>query len=133
VKGIVGKVDRVLLCTGKIYYELNEEREKLKRDNVAIVRVEQLYPLQPEDLSVALGPYADNTPVVWVQEEPENMGAWRRMRGKFGYILDGRLPFFGLYRLASASPATGSPSMHKKEQREIIEQAFGPIVGYSQV
>ena len=130
-KGIVGKAERVLLCTGKIYYELNEEREKLKRDDVAIVRVEQLYPLQPEDLGAALGHYADNTPVVWVQEEPENMGAWRRMRGKFGYILDGRLPFFGLYRSASASPATGSPSMHKKEQREIIGQAFGPIVGYS--
>ncbi|MCC6154148.1 MAG: 2-oxoglutarate dehydrogenase E1 component [Candidatus Hydrogenedentes bacterium] len=130
-KGIVGKVERVLLCTGKIYYELMEEREKLKRDDVAIVRVEQLYPLQPEDLQAALQAYADNTPVLWVQEEPENMGAWRRMRGKFGYILDGRLPFYGLYRPASASPATGSPSMHKKEQREIIEQAFGPIVGFS--
>jgi 2-oxoglutarate dehydrogenase E1 component len=132
VNGIVGKVDRVLFCAGKIYYELLEEREKLKRDDVAIVRVEQLYPLQPEDMRSVFEHYADNTPVLWVQEEPENMGAWRRMRGKFGYILDGRLPFYGLYRPASPSPATGSPSMHKKEQREIIEQAFGPILGFSQ-
>ncbi|MBM3289990.1 MAG: 2-oxoglutarate dehydrogenase E1 component, partial [Candidatus Hydrogenedentes bacterium] len=130
-QGITGAVDRVLLCTGKMYYELIEERDKLQRNDVAIVRVEQLYPLQPEDMQAVLQEYADNTPVLWVQEEPENMGAWRRMRGKFGYILDGRLPFYGLYRAASPSPATGSPSMHKKEQREIIEQAFGPILGYS--
>jgi len=94
--------------------------------------VEQLYPLQPADLHEVLKLYKDNTPVLWVQEEPENMGAWRRMRGKFGYILEGRLPFFGLYRPASASPATGSPGWHKKEQREIIENAFGTILGYSE-
>ncbi|MCC6489310.1 MAG: 2-oxoglutarate dehydrogenase E1 component, partial [Candidatus Hydrogenedentes bacterium] len=130
-KGIVGKVNRILLCTGKIYYELAEEREKLKRDDVAILRVEQLYPLQPEDLQAALEPYPDNTPVFWVQEEPENMGAWRRMRGKFGYILLGRLPFYGIYRPASASPATGSASSHKMEQRELLDQAFGECLGYS--
>ncbi|MDZ4861550.1 MAG: 2-oxoglutarate dehydrogenase E1 component [Candidatus Hydrogenedentes bacterium] len=131
-KGITDAAARVILCTGKIYYELYEEREKLKRDDVAIVRVEQLYPLQPADLHEVLKLYKDNTPVLWVQEEPENMGAWRRMRGKFGYILEGRLPFFGLYRPASASPATGSPGWHKKEQREIIENAFGTILGYSE-
>jgi 2-oxoglutarate dehydrogenase E1 component len=69
--------------------------------------------------------------VIWVQEEPENMGAWRRMRGKFGYILLGRLPFYGIYRPASASPATGSLKCHKAEQRELMDQAFGPLLGYS--
>ncbi|GMU92800.1 MAG: hypothetical protein AMXMBFR4_18580 [Candidatus Hydrogenedentota bacterium] len=130
-KGIVGKVDRLLMCSGKIYYELAEEREKLKRDDIAIIRVEQLYPLQPEDLHAVLKDYPDNTPTLWVQEEPENMGAWRRMRGKFGYILEGRLPFYGIYRPASASPAAGSYTCHKIEQREIIELAFGALAGHS--
>ena len=103
---------------------LADERETLGRDDVAILRVEQLYPLQPEDLEAALAPYADGVPVVWVQEEPENMGAWRRMRGKFGMNWFGRFPFRGIFRPASASPATGSAHSHRREQRELIVAAF---------
>src|SRR6476659_4774843 len=69
------KVKRVLLCSGKVYYDLLDARRKLARDDVAIVRLEQLYPLNQE-LVKALEPYADGTPLVWVQEEPSNMGAW---------------------------------------------------------
>ncbi len=71
------RVERVLACTGKLYYELEEQREKLGRDDVAILRFEQLYPLPEARIAEALAPYAPATPVVWVQEEPENMGAWR--------------------------------------------------------
>ena len=67
----------MLLCSGKIYYELEQKRTDLKRDNVAIVRMEQLYPLPKEPLRAALADVPDGTPVFWVQEEPENMGAWR--------------------------------------------------------
>ena len=130
-KGICGEVERIILCSGKVYYDLAEERERLERNDVAILRVEQVYPLQPEDLQAALEPYPENTPVFWVQEEPENMGAWRRMRGKFGYILLGRFPFYGVYRPASASPATGSSASHKIEQRDLLDEAFGQPLGFS--
>ena len=113
---------RILLCTGKIYYELDKYREESKRTDVAIVRVEQLYPLKLQTLKDALAIYPNDTPVTWVQEEPENMGPWRYMLVKFGLEL-GR-PFSGVYRPASASPATGSASAHKIEQAELIETAF---------
>jgi 2-oxoglutarate dehydrogenase E1 component len=118
-------VKRVLLCSGKVYYELDQEREAQGRTDVAILRVEELYPLQDEIVREALAPYAEGTPVMWVQEEPENMGAWRHLYVRFGqHILD-RWPFTGVTRPASASPATGSASSHKMEQRALLMQAFG--------
>ena len=117
-------VTRILCCSGKIYYELEEERRQRERDDVAILRFEQLYPLIEDDLTEALRPYADETPVVWVQEEPENMGAWRYLHARFQDRIAKRFPFSGLSRPASASPATGSGSSHKLEQRTILDQAF---------
>jgi 2-oxoglutarate dehydrogenase E1 component len=119
------RVKRVLFCTGKIYYELEKQREELKRDDVAILRLEQLYPLRDEVLQSALACYPDKTPVVWVQEEPENMGAWHYLHVRFGETLFQRLPFSGVCRPASASPATGSAAAHKAEQRQILARAFG--------
>ena len=121
------KPKRILLCSGKIYYELAQEREKLKRDDVAILRVEQLYPLRPEHLEAALSSYAAGTPVHWVQEEPENMGAWWYMRIHFGEQLLGRYPFSVIARLESASPATGSHKSHHNEQHKILDQAFAGL------
>jgi 2-oxoglutarate dehydrogenase E1 component len=123
--GRVKGVKRILLCAGKIYYDLDAERRETKREDVAILRVEQVYPLQPPDLNEALKAYADDTPVYWVQEEPENMGAWRRMKGKFGERLLGRFPFTVASRPASASPATGSAHSHRNEQNQILATAFG--------
>ncbi|MBI5094873.1 MAG: 2-oxoglutarate dehydrogenase E1 component, partial [Candidatus Hydrogenedentes bacterium] len=118
-------VKRILVCCGKIYYELEEERVKQGRNDVAIVRLEQLYPMrEPPVLMTALEPYQAGTPVIWVQEEPENMGAWRYLRARFGSMFQERFPFHGIYRSISASPATGSASCHKKEQRQLIERAF---------
>jgi len=113
---------RILLCSGKIYYELDKYREESKRTDVTIVRVEQLYPLKLQTLKDALSIYPKDTPVTWVQEEPENMGPWRYMLVKFGLELGRK--FSGVYRPASASPATGSASAHKIEQAELIETAF---------
>lgn len=117
-------VKRILLCAGKVYYDLEKEREELGRNDVAIIRLEQLYPLSDEALQAALAPYADGTPAFWVQEEPENMGAWRYLRVTFGNALYDRLPFSGISRPASASPATGSASSHKLEQAELLKAAF---------
>ena len=119
------KTGRVLLCTGKIYYELRAQREALGREDVAIVRIEQLYPFPAEELREVLAGVADGTPVYWVQEEPANMGAWWSLRLRFcGQIFD-RFPFAGITRPESASPATGSKTSHKLEQDRLLEKAFG--------
>jgi 2-oxoglutarate dehydrogenase E1 component len=120
----VKKASKVLLCSGKIYYELDKYRREHAREDVAIVRLEQLYPLDQKLLEAALKDQADGTPVAWVQEEPENMGPWRYMRVTFGERLFRRFPFSGVFRPASASPATGSHNAHKIEQAKLLEAAF---------
>ncbi|TAJ24080.1 MAG: 2-oxoglutarate dehydrogenase E1 component, partial [Planctomycetota bacterium] len=115
---------RVLVCSGKIYYELVDAREKLQRADVAILRLEQLYPFEPEQFRPQLESLKANTPVVWVQDEPENMGAWPFLRARIGERLLARHPFSGVTRRAAASPATGSPASHKLEHAELVERAF---------
>jgi 2-oxoglutarate dehydrogenase E1 component len=121
------QIEGVLVCSGKLYYELETEREERRRHDVAIVRLEQFYPMPWSELKAALAEYRDGTPVYWVQEEPENMGAWRFLLARFGGELFDRLPFSGVFRRASPSPATGSASAHKLEQKELLMQAFGSI------
>ncbi len=118
------KTAKILLCSGKIYYELAAQREQLQRDDVAILRVEQLYPLADAEMLAALEPYTADTPAMWVQEEPENMGAWRYWYCRYGRRLLERHPFSVSCRVASGSPATGSASSHKLEQQEIFQRAF---------
>ncbi len=118
------KVGRVLLCSGKLYYDLLDARRKLGREDVAIVRLEQLYPLNDE-LAKALERYADGTPLVWVQEEPSNMGAWYFVNARLRDVIGDRLPLSLASRAESASPATGSKASHYLEQKMLIEAAFG--------
>jgi 2-oxoglutarate dehydrogenase E1 component len=118
------KVKRVLLCSGKIYYDLLDARRKLGREDVAIVRLEQLYPLNQE-LVKALEPYADGTPLLWVQEEPSNMGAWYFVNARIRDVIGTRMPLSLASRVESASPATGSKASHYLEQKMLIEVAFG--------
>ncbi len=118
-------VKRVLLTSGKIFYELDDARRQAKRQDVAIVRLEQYYPLSLDLLEEALAPYPDGTPVVWVQEEPRNMGAWSFLLLRLGRQLFGRWPLGCVTRPESASPATGSTAAHRKEQAELIAQALG--------
>jgi len=119
------KVSKVFLCSGKIFYELDKAREDLGRDDVAILRVEQLYPLRDSHVRAALEPYAEGTPLVWIQDEPENMGAWRHLRARFGDRVFGSYPLSVVSRVESASPATGSASSHRLETQEIMDHAFG--------
>ncbi|HEY3915106.1 MAG TPA: 2-oxoglutarate dehydrogenase E1 component [Verrucomicrobiae bacterium] len=125
--GDAQKIRRILMCSGKIYYELAQQRESLNRQDVAILRLEQLYPLDEHVLQSALAPYVAGTPVWWVQEEPENMGAWRYLRVRFGETMCGHFPFGGIRRPPSPSPATGSARIHKKDQKYLIAQAFSDV------
>jgi 2-oxoglutarate dehydrogenase E1 component len=119
-----GPFKKALLCSGKVYYDLLQERETRGANDVAIVRMEQLYPLQDAHLAKALEGLPDGKPVVWVQEEPENMGAWRSVRLRFLEKMLGRYPFKGVFRPAGASPATGSANSHKIEQKQLMNEAF---------
>ncbi|WCJ58309.1 2-oxoglutarate dehydrogenase E1 component [Fontisphaera persica] len=125
------QVSRVLLCAGKLYYELEARREKLGVEDVAIVRLEQLYPFPRAELEALLGDCKPGTNVIWVQEEPENMGAWHYLRVTVSMQFLNRLPFSGICRPASASPATGSASAHQLEQEELLAKVFAaeqPVV-----
>jgi 2-oxoglutarate dehydrogenase E1 component len=96
---------------------------ELKRDDVAILRLEQLYPLPRDPLQKLLAQYASGKPVQWVQEEPENMGAWRYLYRCFGNEI-GDHPLGHVCRPASAAPATGSHNSHKIEQEKLLHGAF---------
>jgi 2-oxoglutarate dehydrogenase E1 component len=121
------KVRRVLACSGKVYYDLLDEREKLGRDDVAIIRYEQLYPLRPQELRDVLAPYADGTELVWVQEEPFNSGAWYYLNAHLPQLLGDRLPLRCVSRSPSASPATGSKKAHDLEQQQVVDDAFAEL------
>jgi len=111
-------VSRILLCSGKIFYELLAERQERGVADVAIVRVEQLYPFPDSTLEGIFQRYPKHREVIWVQEEPRNMGAWRFVRAWINHPLE----YVG--RPESASPATGSYRRHLKEQAAILEMAF---------
>ncbi len=118
------EVHRVLLCSGKLYYELEARRRQLGREDIAILRLEQFYPFPRAELEDLLAECAPGTHVIWVQEEPENMGAWHFLRVTVSMAFLGRLPFSGVCRPASASPATGSHAAHEIEQQELLARAF---------
>ncbi|HEX8090832.1 MAG TPA: multifunctional oxoglutarate decarboxylase/oxoglutarate dehydrogenase thiamine pyrophosphate-binding subunit/dihydrolipoyllysine-residue succinyltransferase subunit [Blastocatellia bacterium] len=117
-------VIRVLLCSGKVYYDLIAQRKNLGDETTAIVRVEQFYPFPKNLIARELSNYASAADVCWVQEEPHNMGGWffmePRLRGMLG--ANQRLRYAG--RPPSASPATGSHTIHQMEQRQLVKDAF---------
>ncbi|MGY1737478.1 multifunctional oxoglutarate decarboxylase/oxoglutarate dehydrogenase thiamine pyrophosphate-binding subunit/dihydrolipoyllysine-residue succinyltransferase subunit [Geodermatophilus sp. SYSU D00684] len=116
-------VRRVLLCSGKVAYDLLAQRENEGRADTAILRVEQLYPLPAEQIAEAVGRYPNAQDLVWVQEEPANMGAWSFMALNLPEHLGGRT-LRRVSRKASASPAVGSAKVHEVEQKELVAQAF---------
>ena len=117
-------VKRLLLCSGKVYYDLEERRRQDGREDIAILRFEQLYPLSAPVIEQALAPYAPDVEIFWVQEEPRNMGAWSFMHEHLPDLLRRDSRLIPVTRPASASPATGSRSSHNIEQAELIEAAF---------
>jgi 2-oxoglutarate dehydrogenase E1 component len=119
-----GETKRVLLCSGKIYFELAAKRKAAERSDVAIGRIELLYPLRDESVRSLLEGVPEGTPIVWVQEEPENMGAWWYLRARFGEKLFGKHPFRSVTRPEAATPASGAHSSHKVEQERLLAAAF---------
>jgi len=119
-----GEVRRLLLCTGKIYYELLEARQEQEIGSVALVRVEQLYPFPEAELRVVLERHSRAREVFWVQEEAQNMGGWNFVRSRLERILPDDCELVYVGRDEAASPATGSYQVHQAEQREIVERAL---------
>lgn len=115
---------KILLCSGKIYYQLQQRLRQAGTYGVSIVRIEQLYPFPQTRLEKLVQRYPKAVTWTWVQEEPENMGAWHFIRPRIEATIDKSLAFVG--RNAAASPATGFPDIYKKEQNAVIDQAIGP-------
>jgi len=121
----VENVRRLLLCSGKVYYDLVAERTVRNDSTTAIVRIEQLYPFHGEQLRAIVAAYSDSTRYVWVQEEPENMGAWRYIKEELE-ILVGKISCIA--RPADSSPAVGSHKIHQQQQKTLVEMAFTEIL-----
>ncbi len=124
----VKKIKKVVLCSGKIYFDLLEAREKLKRKDIVFYRIEQLYPFPAKTLVKELKPYAKSASFYWCQEEPKNMGAWFSVRDYIQWTLDNikasnkQVSYIG--RSPDASPATGYAKRHISQQQEIIKKVF---------
>jgi 2-oxoglutarate dehydrogenase E1 component len=117
-------VRSVLLCSGKVYFELMERAEKESREDVAVLRLEQIYPFPREQLTQALEAYPNVRMLRWVQEEPENMGAYSYLHTVLHSGLPGGIQFSHVSREESASPAAGSATLHEQEQAELLAAAF---------
>ena len=122
------KIRKVILCSGKIYFDLLDAREKLKKDDVVFYRIEQLYPFPIKPLVKEIKAYKKNAKFYWCQEEPKNMGAWFSVRDYIQWTLDyigannNKISYIG--RNLAASPATGYAKRHLSQQKEIIEKVF---------
>ena len=121
-------INKVILCSGKIYFDLLDAREKYKRRDVVLLRIEQLYPFPAKSLVKSIKPYAKNAEFIWCQEEPKNMGAWSHVRDYIQWTLDfikannKNVSYIG--RAPAASPATGYAKRHIAQQKEILEKVF---------
>jgi 2-oxoglutarate dehydrogenase E1 component len=124
------KVKRVIACSGKVYYDLVKKREEKGSDDIAILRVEQLYPFPHKAFGAELKKYPNATDIVWCQDEPQNQGAWFFVQHYIHEnMLDGqKLGYSG--RAASASPAVGYSHLHQEQQKALIDGAFAKLKGF---
>ncbi|AOE49668.1 2-oxoglutarate dehydrogenase E1 component [Kangiella sediminilitoris] len=119
------KVERVVMCSGKVYYDLLKKRRDEKLDNVAIVRIEQLYPFPHEEVEKILASYKAAKTFVWCQEEPQNQGAWYCSRHNLDEAAPTNDPVIFAGRAASAAPAVGYASIHNEQQNKLVNDALG--------
>ena len=117
-------VTRVVFCSGKVYFDLLEARRADEARNVAIVRIEQLYPFPTEDYAAALAHYPNAREIVWCQEEPQNQGAWYQIRHRLQDSLHGNQELLYSGRRPAAAPATGIPQLHSTEQHGLVAAAI---------
>jgi 2-oxoglutarate dehydrogenase complex dehydrogenase (E1) component-like enzyme len=118
-------IRRVILATGKVALDALGARAKAGRTDVAVVRVEQLHPWPADQIAGAVADYPRAETVVWLQEEPENMGAWNFVRDRLHSLLGADYRLQRVSRVASGSPATGSHAMHELEQADLLARAMG--------
>jgi 2-oxoglutarate dehydrogenase E1 component len=124
------KVKRIVVCSGKVYYDLAKKREEAGAHDTAILRVEQLYPFPHKVFAAELKKYPNATDIVWCQDEPQNQGAWFFVQHYIHEnMLDGqKLGYSG--RAASASPAVGYSHLHQVQQKALVDGAFGKLKGF---
>jgi len=120
----VKKVKRVIMCSGKVYYDLLIQRREEKLNDVAIVRIEELYPFPVESLNVALDKYINAEELIWCQEEPKNQGAWDYFEPRFAAKLDHPCMVEYIGREPSAAPAVGSAKVHAQQQKKLVKEAL---------
>jgi 2-oxoglutarate dehydrogenase E1 component len=117
-------VERVVFCSGKVYFDLLEARHARGLSNVAIVRIEQLYPFPQKAFVATLAAYPDTSEIIWCQEEPQNQGAWDQIKHRFHYLIEqGKQPYY-VGRPASAAPAVGHRSVHVAQQERLVDEAL---------
>jgi 2-oxoglutarate dehydrogenase E1 component len=117
-------VERVIFCSGKVYYDLRAERGRRDIENLPLVRIAQIYPFPHDDFRAQIERYKSATEIVWCQEEPRNQGAWRHIQH---YLVRHLLPHQKLFyagRDSSASPAAGYKTLHESQQRDLVDQAL---------
>ncbi|MEX0769562.1 MAG: multifunctional oxoglutarate decarboxylase/oxoglutarate dehydrogenase thiamine pyrophosphate-binding subunit/dihydrolipoyllysine-residue succinyltransferase subunit [Balneolaceae bacterium] len=120
-----GAIDRLIICSGKVYFDLIKHREEKGKKNVAIARMEQLYPYPDRDIEALLDDYKHVKIIVWCQEEPKNMGSWSYIASRLTRQLNKKQELHYTGRQASASPATGQKKIHDAEQQRLVEEAIG--------
>ena len=120
------QVERVVFCSGKVYFDLLKARRSSASRSVALVRIEQLYPFPVEQYQVVLARYANATDLVWCQEEPQNQGAWYQIRHRLQDLAGPRTVYYA-GRAAAAAPATGLSRNHELEQRRLVDTALNAV------
>ena len=120
-----GSVKRVVFCSGKVYYDLLEQRRASEIGDVALVRIEQPYPFPVDDYATALARYPHAETIVWCQEEPRNQGAWYQIRHRLQQPLRSRHTLHYVGRPGAAAPAAGIPKLHAIQQKRLVAKALG--------
>ncbi len=121
------QVTQLILCTGKVYYDLLQARRSRNLEHVAIIRIEQLYPFPKDDFCALIRRYPRVEKYIWCQEEPQNQGAWDQIKHRFHAMLDNRIPLIYCGRRSAAAPATGYFRVHQQEQEKLVDDA---LTGY---
>jgi 2-oxoglutarate dehydrogenase E1 component len=117
-------VTRLVFCSGRLYFDLLKERRRLGRRDIAIVRIEQLYPFPKEHFDRALEAYDTTEEIIWCQEEPQNQGAWDQIKHRFHNLMqEGKRPYY-VGRPSSAAPAVGHRAAHVEQQERLIDEAL---------
>jgi len=117
-------VTRIVLCSGKVYFDLLKARRDVKVESVALVRVEQLYPFPSEEYEAVLRKYSNAREIVWCQEEPQNQGSWYQIRHRLQSKLSAKHELLYAGRAGAAAPATGIPAMHELQQKNLVTAAL---------